>query len=132
MGWFRRHLNLTWVMAVILLFSTVFFSTPIPYLICWILMIITTIWALKQKGQSAWWVFIPIAVLFLRNKKEVVAISSPQDVSESPMWGQKINYGSTEFKELLHKSQNNPIGAVESEQQRAQASNVSNDDARQS
>jgi len=103
MWWFKRHLNLTWVMAVILLLSTVFFPTPIPYVICWILMIVTTIWALKQKGQSAWWVFFPIIVLFLGNKKEASQIITEPEIVP-PVWGQQIQQGSAEFKSLLQKT----------------------------
>jgi hypothetical protein len=68
MTWFEKHINWTWLFSVILMFGTVFFSTPIPYVISWILFIVATIWALKQKHRSYWWILIPIAVIFLKNK----------------------------------------------------------------
>jgi len=66
--WIKAHLNWTWGTTCLLLYATIWWSTPIPYLVWLVVVWIVTLWVLAQKGRSYWWAIIPISVLFLDNK----------------------------------------------------------------
>jgi len=70
-NWAKRHINLTWVFFGLLLFSTIFFSTPLPYMVAYALLIVATFWGLHQKGRCWAWFIFPISVLFLENQKDM-------------------------------------------------------------
>jgi hypothetical protein len=81
MNWFQRHLNWTWLIVVLpleLLRSAYLPFSHITFpLFFWILLfisyliveIIVTLWALRRKSRSAWWLSVPLAVLFLSNNR---------------------------------------------------------------
>jgi hypothetical protein len=73
MNWFEKHINWTWVLvyAIISIFLLYFNVYPngILYYVIAILLYGITGWALWRKKRSGLWILIPIAVLFLSNKR---------------------------------------------------------------
>lgn len=80
MNWFQRHLNLTWlitwlsypIVAMIFIsvnkeFASFFALLVYLYMLC---LFIITIWVLKNKSRSLWWLLIPYSWLLLSNKNE--------------------------------------------------------------
>lgn len=72
MTWFKKHLNLTWMIITLLQFTTVMFESPTPFIIARVTWLITTIWVLHRKKRCWAWVIFPISVLFLENKREEI------------------------------------------------------------
>lgn len=82
MNSFQRHINWTWVIVALsmelLRWVFTFGSNTFPFY-AWILFIIIylvseiaiTVWALRRKSRSWLWVFFPIAVLFLKNNRDL-------------------------------------------------------------
>ena len=92
MNWFERHLNLTWLIVLVpgyllgiilaTFVATLFINTTPPekvidailYIAPLIVIIPVTIWVLRSKGRSLWWLlltglFVPMV---LSNKKTLV------------------------------------------------------------
>jgi len=69
-NWFERHLNWTWIIVMLLGFTTIPFNSPIPYIIWTVLYFMVSFWVLGKKGRSWAWIFIGISIPFLANKKE--------------------------------------------------------------
>ena len=82
-AWAGRHINITWAIAVIV--SNIFcvgvmfaYEDSSNYeqvgmymnLLQMLLVGVVTIWALRNKNRSYWWILIPIAVLLLENRRE--------------------------------------------------------------
>jgi len=70
MNWFREHLNITWLIVTALPFTCIAFESPIPYMITWLIHLVTMLWILDQKKRNWIWVLIPIAVLLLGNERK--------------------------------------------------------------
>jgi hypothetical protein len=81
MNWFKKHLNLTWLIVFLIL---AFFVMPdkdepkITYdggvLFCYIILFITNNWVLGEKGRSKIWLLLSAILIWfplvLRNKKD--------------------------------------------------------------
>ncbi len=68
-NWFKRHLNWVWGIALLARVLFIFLNSLYGYIASDIFFLVVTLWCLKQKGRSFWWILIPIAVLFLENKR---------------------------------------------------------------
>jgi len=76
-NWCKAHLNWAWFISHILIYITVWLSTPVPYIIAIILFEVVSLWVLYQKKRSYFWWLIPISIVFLNNNsnKEPALIS---------------------------------------------------------
>lgn len=70
MSWFKRHLNWTWLLMVVIVFNTVWFSSPIPYVIAILSYYAVSMWVLHRKGRGNGWVIVPVFIPFLKNKRQ--------------------------------------------------------------
>ena len=102
MGWFSRHLNITWVILTLLQFTTIWYDSPIPFLITRVLWIVGTFWVLHRKDRSWLWFIIPISVLFLSNKR------TGENTNTFTIWGEgdgarliSTEYNIKELREML-------------------------------
>jgi len=81
MKWFKRHLNITLCLPILICCVATSFDAMISgdeatafsvlATICYISFFILAIWVVEQKRRSIWWVIFPISVLLLNNKKEL-------------------------------------------------------------
>lgn len=70
MNWYSEHLNWTWIIVLLLGFTAIPFDSPIPYVIWIVLFFIASSWVLHEKGRSWAWIYIPVAIPFLPNKRK--------------------------------------------------------------
>lgn len=70
MTWFKRHLNITWLIALVLPYLAVRSDSPVPYIVTATVYYAVTLWVLHRKGRSLAWVFIAIVTPFLDNHRE--------------------------------------------------------------
>jgi len=92
-SWFKRHLNWTYIFALLcvgavagIVALSAGFCEDRNYLVMWwvfsilfivvlvIGYVIATIWLLKQKRRSLFWLLCPIWPLYLENRSEVIDI----------------------------------------------------------
>ena len=79
MKWFKRHLNWTWTMAMVVQFATIGFDSPIPYIALHLLFLGVTVWVIIQKGRRLAWILFPVSALFLSNEKEQTDMNKKTD-----------------------------------------------------
>jgi len=87
MNWFKRHLNLTWLLAYVfymvgcfvsgMLLAILAFDTSdasmsvMVYVLGAIIMLPASLWVFTMKGRSLWWVLLAgwLSPLWLSNKR---------------------------------------------------------------
>ncbi|MCX6001524.1 MAG: hypothetical protein NTY79_03190 [Chloroflexi bacterium] len=85
MGWFKRHLNWTWGISFLLWFCLLLIQAIVPFrgilllitgtidsFILFPAWIVASVWVLKKKGRSLWWLILTIygSPLWLSNKSK--------------------------------------------------------------
>jgi len=81
MNWFKKHLNLTWLIVFLVLAFFVMPDSDEPKYVyqggsafCWFILLIVDNWILGQKGRSKLWLILSALLIWfplvLRNKKD--------------------------------------------------------------
>ena len=85
----KKHLNIVWCAAFVLRFGTVTLTSAVPFILLSVLFIAVTLWVLHEKGQTLWWVLIPIAAPILKNnrtgRRRVVKRAQESQVTTLPI-----------------------------------------------